>query len=55
MIQPQTYLSVADNTGAKKVMCIHVLGSNRRYAFLGDVLIGVVKVRNVVIFLIFKF
>nr|YP_009541069.1 ribosomal protein L14 [Lepocinclis playfairiana]AYQ93564.1 ribosomal protein L14 [Lepocinclis playfairiana] len=43
MIQPQTYLSVADNTGAKKVMCIHVLGSNRRYAFLGDVLIGVVK------------
>lgn len=43
MIQPQSYLSVADNTGAKKVMCIHVLGSNTRYALLGDVLIGVVK------------
>jgi large subunit ribosomal protein L14 len=43
MIQPQTYLAVADNTGAKKIMCIHVLGSNRHYAFLGDIIIGVVK------------
>lgn len=43
MIQPQTYLAVADNTGAKKIMCIHVLGSNRRFAYLGDILIGVVK------------
>ena len=32
MIQPQTYLTVADNTGAKKLMCIRVLGNNRKYA-----------------------
>lgn len=44
MIQSQSYLSVADNTGAKKIMCIHVLGSNRRFAYLGDTIIGVVKV-----------
>lgn len=43
MIQPQTNLAVADNTGAKKIMCIHVLGSNRQNAYLGDILIGVVK------------
>nr|YP_010700338.1 ribosomal protein L14 [Flexiglena variabilis]WCH63479.1 ribosomal protein L14 [Flexiglena variabilis] len=43
MIQPQTYLNVADNTGAKKIMCIHVLGSNRQYANLGDIIIAVVK------------
>jgi len=44
MIQPQTMLQVADNTGARKVMCIRVLGgSNRRYAHLGDVIVGVVK------------
>lgn len=43
MIQTQTYLNVADNSGAKKVMCIKVLGGNRRYASLGDVIIGVVK------------
>jgi large subunit ribosomal protein L14 len=43
MIQPQTYLTVADNTGAKKVMCIRVLGNNRKYANIGDVIIGVVK------------
>ena len=43
MIQPQTYLSVVDNTGAKKIMCIHVLGSNRQYANLGDIIIAVVK------------
>lgn len=43
MIQSQTYLNVADNTGAKKVMCIKVLGSNRRFANLGDVIIAVVK------------
>ena len=33
MIQPQTCLKVADNSGAKKLMCIRVLGSNRRYGF----------------------
>jgi large subunit ribosomal protein L14 len=43
MIQPQTYLTVADNTGAKKIMCIRVLGNNRKYATVGDVIIGVVK------------
>jgi large subunit ribosomal protein L14 len=43
MIQPQTYLTVADNTGAKKIMCIRVLGGNRRYAKVGDIIVGVVK------------
>jgi large subunit ribosomal protein L14 len=43
MIQPQTCLKVADNSGAKKLMCIRVLGTNRRYAHVGDVIIGVVK------------
>jgi large subunit ribosomal protein L14 len=43
MIQPQTCLRVADNIGAKKLMCIRVLGSNRRYGHVGDIIIGVVK------------
>jgi large subunit ribosomal protein L14 len=43
MIQPQSYLTVADNTGAKKLMCIRVLGNNRTYAGIGDIIIGVVK------------
>jgi large subunit ribosomal protein L14 len=43
MIQPQTYLTVADNTGAKKLMCIKVLGNNRRYGNIGDIIIGVIK------------
>lgn len=43
MIQPQTYLNVADNSGAKKLMCIRVLGNNRKYARVGDIIIGVVK------------
>jgi large subunit ribosomal protein L14 len=44
MIQPQTRLTCADNTGARALMCIRVLGgSNRRYASLGDVIVGVVK------------
>jgi large subunit ribosomal protein L14 len=34
---------VADNSGAKNLMCIRVLGSNRRYGHVGDVIIGVVK------------
>jgi len=41
MIQPQTYLQVADNSGARKLMCIHVL--NRQYGNIGDVIIAVVK------------
>lgn len=44
MIQMQTYLDVADNTGAKQVQCIKVLGgTNRRYASLGDVIVASVK------------
>ena len=44
MIQTQTVLNVADNTGAKSVMCIKVLGgSKRRYARIGDVIIVAVK------------
>ena len=43
MIYPQTILTVADNTGAKKVMCIRVLGGNRKYAKIGDTIIAVVK------------
>lgn len=43
MIQSQTYLTVADNTGAKKLMCIRVLGNNRKYAGVGDIIIAVVK------------
>lgn len=44
MIQEQTILDVADNTGAKQAMCIKVLGgSRRRYASLGDVIIASVK------------
>ena len=42
MIQTQTYLNVADNSGAKKIMCIQVLG-NTKTAKIGDVIIGVVK------------
>jgi large subunit ribosomal protein L14 len=44
MIQMQTVLNVADNSGAKKVACIKVLGgSRRRYASLGDVIVIAVK------------
>jgi large subunit ribosomal protein L14 len=43
MIQPQTCLKVADNSGAKNLMCIRVLGSSQRYGYVGDVIIGVVK------------
>jgi large subunit ribosomal protein L14 len=44
MIQAQTRLSVADNSGAKKIMCIKVLGgTRRRYAALGDIIVASVK------------
>lgn len=44
MIQMQTRLDVADNSGAKEVMCIKVLGgSRRRYAYVGDVIVVTVK------------
>ena len=39
MIQMQTYLAAADNSGAKQMMCIKVLGgTRRRYAYIGDVI-----------------
>ena len=44
MIQQQTYLKGADNTGAKEIMCIRVLGgTGRRYANIGDVIVASVK------------
>ena len=44
MIQQQTLLKVADNTGAKEIMCIRVLGgTGRRYANIGDVIVACVK------------
>ena len=44
MIQQQSYPKVADNTGAKEIMCIRVLGgSGRRYANIGDVVVASVK------------
>ncbi len=44
MIQMQTVLEVADNTGARKVMCIKVLGgSKRRYAGVGDIIVVSIK------------
>ena len=47
MIQSETILSVADNSGAKKIMCIKVLGgSRRRYARVGDVIVASVKEAN---------
>jgi len=45
MIQPETKLNVADNSGAKQLYCIKVLGgSRRRYASLGDIIVVSVKV-----------
>jgi len=44
VIQPETRLRVADNTGAREILCIRVLGGgNRRYAGVGDVIVGTVK------------
>jgi large subunit ribosomal protein L14 len=44
VIQQESRLNVADNTGAREVMCIRVLGgSSRRYAGVGDVIVGTVK------------
>ena len=44
MIQQQTYMKVADNTGAKELMCIRVLGgTGRRYANIDDVVVATVK------------
>ena len=44
MIQQQTYLNVADNSGARKIMCLRVLGTgNCRYGGIGDQIVAVVK------------
>ena len=47
MVQQQTILNVADNTGAKKIMCIRALGgSYRKYARVGDIIVASVKDAN---------
>ena len=47
MIQQESRLRVADNTGAKEILCIRVLGgSGRRYAGIGDVIVATVKERR---------
>lgn len=44
MIQQETYLNVADNTGARRIQCIKVLGgTRRRYAGIGDIIVAAVK------------
>jgi large subunit ribosomal protein L14 len=44
MIQKQSYLNVADNSGAKALQCIHIIGSTRkRFAYLGDTIVCAVK------------
>ena len=44
MVQQQSKLKVADNTGAKEIMCIRCLGgSHRKYAYIGDIIIASVK------------
>lgn len=46
MVKVQTYLNVADNTGAQKVMCIRVLNSSSNEAVVGDIIVVVVKLCN---------
>ena len=47
MIQQESRVKVADNTGARELLCIRVLGgSSRRYAGVGDVIVGTIKVAN---------
>ncbi|MDP6816166.1 MAG: uL14 family ribosomal protein, partial [Alphaproteobacteria bacterium] len=44
MIQPETMLEIADNSGARRVQCIKVLGgSKRKYASIGDIIVVTVK------------
>ena len=47
MIQPQTILNVADNTGAKKILCIRVLGGNKKYANIGDIIKLILGIKSV--------
>lgn len=45
MIQPETKLKVADNTGARELLVIHITGSSRqRYGHVGDIVVGTIKV-----------
>lgn len=47
MIQQETRLKVADNSGAKEILCIRVLGgTGRRYAYVGDIIVATVKDAN---------
>ena len=51
MIQQETRLKVADNTGAKELLCIRVLGgSTRRYAHIGDIIVASVKDGSYIMF-----
>jgi len=43
MIQAYTRLRIADNTGAKQIMCINVLVGARKYAYIGDIIVATVK------------
>lgn len=43
MIQEYTILSVADNSGAKKAMCFRILGSSKKYAGIGDIIVVTIK------------
>ncbi|XP_052114222.1 50S ribosomal protein L14, chloroplastic-like [Arachis duranensis] len=44
MIQPQTHLNIADNSGARQLMCIQIIGAgNRQYASIGDIVVAVIK------------
>ncbi len=44
MIQQETHLKVADNTGARELMVIHITGSSRqRYGYVGDIVVGTIK------------
>ncbi|KAF1895987.1 hypothetical protein Lal_00046743 [Lupinus albus] len=44
MIQPQTHLNVANNSGARELMCIRIIGaSNQRYGYIGDIVVAVIK------------
>lgn len=43
MIQPETRLKVADNSGAREVLCIKVLGGSKKYANIGDIIVCSVK------------
>lgn len=47
MIQTETILTIADNSGAKTILCIHVMGgSRRRYGHVGDIIVAAVKVAS---------